>query len=99
MQQGGADDPNVFIQARWPAWLLTLTPSVLNAAAQVTSVVSGEARAEMLKTVPSEGPQRPAVPAQMVQSRHGRLRWMADVPWRAVAFAAESRHARGLRLT
>ena len=59
-------------------WRLTLTLPIINAAAQVTFVVSGKSKARMLKTVLAERPQRPVVPAQMVQPRHGRLRWMVD---------------------
>ena len=59
-------------------WRLTLTLPIIDAAAQVTFVVSGESKAKMLKTVLAERPQRAAVPAQMVQPREGRLLWMVD---------------------
>jgi 6-phosphogluconolactonase len=60
------------------AWRLTLTPVVLNAAANVLFVVSGKGKAERLQEV-LEGPYQPDVlPAQIVKPSVGRLVWMVD---------------------
>ena len=59
-------------------WRITLTPVVLNAAAEVLFLVSGGDKASMLHRV-LEGPVRPdAYPAQIVAPHHGRLRWLVD---------------------
>ncbi len=61
-----------------PQGRLTLTPVVLNAAANVIFLVSGEAKREKLHEV-LEGPYRPdELPAQIVSPTDGSLRWMVD---------------------
>ncbi len=74
-------------QARWvvahfveklDTWRITLTPVVINAAANVTFVVSGSGKAERLHQV-LNGPCQPDVlPAQIVNPDGGRLRWLVD---------------------
>jgi len=60
------------------AWRVTLSPVVINAAAHVTFVVSGAAKAEGLQEVLS-GPYQPdALPAQIVRPTNGHLLWLAD---------------------
>ena len=57
---------------------VTLTPVVINAAAEVVFLVSGRAKAATLRRV-REGPYQPDVlPAQIVAPRAGRLRWLVD---------------------
>ena len=59
-------------------WRITLTPVVLNAAAEVVFLVSGADKAAMLHRV-LDGPVRPdEYPAQIVAPHHGRLRWLVD---------------------
>jgi 6-phosphogluconolactonase len=59
-------------------WRVTLTPAVLNAARNVTFVVSGASKAARLQQV-LEGPFNPDVlPAQAIRPVHGRLTWMLD---------------------
>jgi 6-phosphogluconolactonase len=59
-------------------WRITLTPVVLNGAAEVLFLVSGGDKASMLHRV-LDGPVRPgAYPAQIVAPHHGRLRWLVD---------------------
>jgi 6-phosphogluconolactonase len=59
-------------------WRITLTPVVLNAAAEVVFLVSGADKAAMLHRV-LDGPVDPdALPAQIVAPHHGRLRWLVD---------------------
>jgi 6-phosphogluconolactonase len=73
------------------AWRVTLTPVVINAAAQVTFIVSGAGKADPLRQVLT-GPYRPdALPAQIVRPIGGRLLWLTDEE--AVA------HLRGERIT
>jgi 6-phosphogluconolactonase len=51
---------------------------VINAAANVTFVVSGSGKAERLRQVVT-GPYQPdALPAQLVNPDRGRLRWLVD---------------------
>jgi len=57
---------------------ITLTPAVINAAANVTFVVSGAEKSRTLAQVLS-GPYRPDVlPAQIIQPAEGRLLWLVD---------------------
>jgi len=73
------------------AWRVTLTPVVINAAAQVTFIVAGVGKAERLREVLT-GPYRPdTLPAQIVRPTNGRLLWLTDEE--AVA------HLRGERMT
>ena len=59
-------------------WRITLTPVVLNDAAEVLFLVSGGDKASMLHRV-LDGPVRPdTYPAQIVAPHHGRLRWLVD---------------------
>jgi 6-phosphogluconolactonase len=59
-------------------WRITLTPAVINAAANVTFVVSGSGKAERLRQVLT-GPYQPdLLPAQIVNPDDGRLRWLVD---------------------
>ena len=67
--------------ARAPAasmWRVTLTPAVINAAAEVLFLVSGAAKAGILRRV-LEGPRRPdELPAQAIAPSNGRVRWCVD---------------------
>jgi 6-phosphogluconolactonase len=74
-------------QTRWvmvahaaaaPMWRITLTPAVINAAAEVLFLVSGGAKAGILRRV-LEGPRRPhELPAQAIAPTNGRVRWCVD---------------------
>jgi 6-phosphogluconolactonase len=79
--------PAVHEQVRWVVaadvaaagmWRLTLTPVALNAAAEVTFLVSGGDKAEMVQKV-LDGPYQPdLLPAQIVNPSNGQLRWLVD---------------------
>ena len=59
-------------------WRITLTPGVLNAAAEVVFLLAGADKAAMLHRV-LDGPVHPdALPAQIIAPSHGRLRWLVD---------------------
>jgi 6-phosphogluconolactonase len=59
-------------------WRLTLTPPVINAAAQVTFLVAGSRKAPILKDV-LHGPDAPETrPAQLVRPDAGSLMWLVD---------------------
>ena len=59
-------------------WRVTLTPPVINAAAEVLFLVSGRAKAEILRRV-LEGPDRPGeLPAQVIAPSAGSVRWLVD---------------------
>jgi len=59
-------------------WRITLTPVVLNAARSDAFLVSGFAKADMLKRV-LEGPYMPSeLPAQVVRPTTGELLWLVD---------------------
>jgi 6-phosphogluconolactonase len=56
----------------------TVTPVVINAAAEVVLLVSGREMAATLRRV-LEGPYRPdALPAQVIAPTGGRLQWLLD---------------------
>jgi 6-phosphogluconolactonase len=60
------------------SWRITLTPPVLNAAAQILFLVLGAEKAPMLKRV-LRGPVRPdELPAQAIAPRDGTLTWLVD---------------------
>ncbi len=59
------------------SWRVSLTPVLLNAAADVTFLVSGVDKAERLKDVLEDRP-RDSLPAQLIQPTHGALHWMID---------------------
>jgi len=67
--------------ARAPAasmWRITLTPAVINAAAEVLFLVSGDAKAGILRRVLA-GPRRPQeLPAQAIAPSNGRVHWCVD---------------------
>lgn len=74
-------------QTRWavaeyaPAvamWRISLTTGVINAAADVTFIVSGSAKAEILARVRGPAPAGAALPAQLITPSDGRLRWLVD---------------------
>jgi 6-phosphogluconolactonase len=59
-------------------WRITLTPVAINAAHDVSFVVSGTAKAERLRDV-IEGPFAPdQLPAQIIAPTRGRLTWLVD---------------------
>jgi 6-phosphogluconolactonase len=59
-------------------WRITLTPVVLNAAAEVVFLVAGADKAAMLHRVLEDPVDPDALPAQVVAPRDGRLRWLVD---------------------
>jgi len=60
------------------AWRVTLTPIVIAAAAEVMFLVSGPAKAEIVRDV-IEGAHRPShLPAQLIMSSAERVRWLLD---------------------
>jgi 6-phosphogluconolactonase len=79
--------PTVHEQVRWVVadyvaevsmWRITFTPLVINAAANVSFLVAGPAKADMLHRV-LEGPYQPdLLPAQIVKPVPGRLLWLVD---------------------
>jgi 6-phosphogluconolactonase len=59
-------------------WRITLTVPVLNAAAEVLFLVSGDAKAGVIERV-LEGPRRThELPAQLIAPTHGRPVWVID---------------------
>lgn len=71
-------------------WRITLTPAIINSAAEVVFLVSGGPKAGILRQV-LEGPPRPdALPAQLIAPVNGRLLWLIDA-----AAGAELRNAGG----
>ena len=60
------------------AWRVTLTPVAINAAANVTFLVSGATKAERLSQALT-GPYQPDIlPSQIVRPAEGRLLWLVD---------------------
>lgn len=59
-------------------WRVTLTPALIDAAAEIRFLVTGPAKAGILRRV-LEGPRRPdRLPAQAIAPRTGVLRWQLD---------------------
>jgi 6-phosphogluconolactonase len=59
-------------------WRVTLTATVINTAVEVVFVVSGDAKAAIVREV-LEGPNRPQeLPAQLITPASGRLLWLLD---------------------
>ncbi len=61
-----------------PAWRITLTAPLINLAANVTFLVSGEGKAEILRRVLAGRYSPEEIPAQMIRPDHGQLRWLMD---------------------
>lgn len=59
------------------SWRVTLTPVLLNAADDVTFIVTGAEKAEHLKDVLENRLAEP-LPAQLIRPKHGALHWMID---------------------
>jgi len=59
-------------------WRITLTPIVLNAAAEVVFLLAGADKAAMLHRVLDGAVCPDELPAQIVAPSHGRLRWFVD---------------------
>jgi 6-phosphogluconolactonase len=59
---------------------ITLTPPVLNNAARIMFIVSGQNKAQAVKTA-LEGPRDPdQYPAQIIDPTHGEVMWLLDRP-------------------
>jgi 6-phosphogluconolactonase len=83
---GGA---SLLASAQWVAaeyvhavsmWRVTLTATVINAAAEIAFVVSGDTKAAIVRKVLG-GPNQPhELPAQLIVPTDGRLCWLLDAP-------------------
>jgi 6-phosphogluconolactonase len=61
-----------------PPWRVTLTPVIINAAAEILFLVSGAGKAAIVRRV-LEGPRRPhELPAQLIAPTDGRVHWLLD---------------------
>lgn len=59
-------------------WRITVTPPLLNAAREIIFLVSGAAKADVLRSV-LEPPRDPdSLPAQVIHPGSGRLDWLVD---------------------
>ena len=59
-------------------WRITMTAPLLNASTEILFLVTGGAKASVLKQV-LEGPRAPhELPAQLIAPTHGRLQWLLD---------------------
>lgn len=59
-------------------WRITLTLPAINAASNVTFLVSGASKREILRIVRSGIKAPEEIPASAVEPRHGRTAWMVD---------------------
>lgn len=63
---------------KFQTFRITMTPAIINNAHQVTFLVSGDGKAEVLQDV-MEGPFQPdLLPSQMIRPISGRLTWLLD---------------------
>ena len=71
-----------WVTANWVevlhTWRLTLTPPIINHAAQAAFLVSGSRKAQILREVLHGAYQPDVWPAQLVQPAPGRLTWLVD---------------------
>ena len=75
--------------ARIAVWRVTLTPAMINAAANVVFLVAGHSKSEMLQQV-LQGPYQPdMVPAQVVHPTSDRLLWLVDAAAGALLSASD----------
>jgi 6-phosphogluconolactonase len=63
---------------KFHAYRITMTLPVLNRAAFVLFLVSGEKKAETLRRVLEDGEPEDPLPAQLVRPTRGRLLWLVD---------------------
>ncbi len=59
---------------------LTLTLPVINAAAAVLVIVTGEKKAERMRQVLEGEPADELLPAQLIKPSSGKLLWLLDIP-------------------
>jgi len=59
-------------------WRLTMTPRIINQAANVTFLVSGEDKADILLRVLAGRYSPEEIPAQIIRPDHGQMRWLVD---------------------
>ncbi len=59
-------------------WRVTLTTVVLNAAANVTFLVAGADKADVVQDVLRQDARPPSLPAQLIKPAHGVVHWMVD---------------------
>ena len=59
-------------------WRITLTPAVINAAAEILFLVSGGAKAGILRRVLEHPRRAQELPAQAIAPSNGRVRWCVD---------------------
>ncbi len=90
-QSAVVDEQSRWVMADYVAavsmWRVTLTSPILNAAAELLFLVSGGAKANVLKRV-LEGPRNPReLPAQLIVPTRGRIQWLVD---RAAAVELET---------
>ena len=61
------------------SWRLTMTARLINQAANVSFLVSGKSKADMLRRVLAGRYAPQEIPAQMIRPEKGQLRWLMDV--------------------
>lgn len=76
------DDSVSWVRAEYVSavsmWRVSLTPVVINAAEEIVFLVSGSAKAGIVRQV-LEGPRQPhALPAQLIAPTSGRVCWILD---------------------
>jgi 6-phosphogluconolactonase len=59
-------------------WRVTLTPTVLNTAAEIAFLVSGDEKAAIVREVLEGPPRARELPARLIAPTNGRLRWLLD---------------------
>jgi 6-phosphogluconolactonase len=66
------------VAAARDAWRITLTPVVLNAAAEIAFLVTGASKADRLWQVLEAPTSSQPLPAQLIHPSHGVVHWMVD---------------------
>ncbi len=65
---------------KFSTWRLTMTARLINQAANVTFLISGEGKADALRRVLASRFNPEEIPAQMIRPERGQLRWLVDKP-------------------
>jgi 6-phosphogluconolactonase len=75
-------EQRAWVAANWveklKAYRITLTAPVINQAAHVVFLVTGESKAERLAEIIDGAREPQRLPAQLIKPEHGTLEWLLD---------------------
>jgi 6-phosphogluconolactonase len=77
LQEQAAGVRAVYVEGQ-QMFRITLTAPLINAAANIVFLVSGESKSQILKNVLSSDDKMMHYPAQLIKPAHGKLFWLVD---------------------